>query len=419
MLNKVIPKITNEIGNKFNNVVRKELPKVEPSVKLVLEKSPNKDILEPKVYERDWVRFGLIEKLRDNHDVHTLESLIDMDNDWERLKYICAVEGKTRKECGVEFSAENTKECVEALKKAPKLLQDFLILYKKLGMSMPDGIVVKDLGYDGVKKETVGRMIPSLDYIEQCVKDTTIVLDKNIFDEKFKGEFKTPEEHVLYVFHHELQHSRHAKEKFHSYLDFEYNGLDTILPTEDYMAWKDFKQAFVKHYNELNQRKWAKDKNIFETNLSHDDKNVSHQFGMYNMWKLPRSIERLTKKLEREHKRFNKLEMQPTELLMDFNQELLKKIKLVQKRFEVVIDIIKNEHLRGYALCNPFETIAVAAEKEHSGEALSDEFRLVLKDFDAPETKHMSYLPYNHPVMQLLRNNQKSQVIPEHKSTAS
>lgn len=411
MINKVLLKTANKFSRNTGNIAKNVLCKNEIFVaeieKTVAEEHFEKSTKPIPIFKNSRDRTKFIQKLSEKGDTDTLEPIIDMNNLNERFKYKLAVSEKMEKETGVGFGAINTKEGINALKQGHKILKDYLILYKKLGMTLPDEIIVRDLKFDGVKNTSAAKTEYEESISERFPLFTRIILDKNIFDEKYKGDFKTTEEFVLSVFHHELTHSRQMKENLKLFDLVQKEGLDFILNAEDKKVWLKFKDLCKKHYPLLNDLKWVHDINQFETNLFHDPDNFKHRVGVYNMWGLGLNINRLTNKLIKRHKFVTKNKIQPREYLQNFNKDFLKEIKKIQKKFEKVIGIIKTEGLRSYGFCNPNETVAVAAEKEYRGEALSDEFRKLVKFFGYPETKHMSYLPDEHPAMKLM-NGSKS-----------
>ena len=407
----MIKKITSKIATKIENNAEKIVQKGMREVKNDLVRSPIVERLESResgVKMIDIDRGLFIDELRNKLDVEGLEKYIDMDNRWERIKYMSAIGEKARKATGVDFTCENTKECTETLKQASEILTGQLILYKKLKMTLPDTIHIADLGYDGVKKTIVAKLGDFSNGLDDSKPSTIMFLDKNMFKEEYKGEFKSAADFVLYNFNHELTHSRHIKENTEIYRQLKSKGLNAILTKNEENTMYELKYKFYKHYRELNKNGFFNNAASLETNLAHDDDNPYHRLGTYNMGSIGNQIKMLEIWINYDRKNPEDARTLSIELLKDFSPEFLKKLEPIHKKFESITDTICEENLRSYAFCNPLETVAVAAEKEFRGEALSDDMRKLLKKFGYPETKHMSYLPYNHPVMVKMRETQKT-----------
>lgn len=338
-------------------------------------------------------RMRFIEDLCEKLDVEALEKHVNMDNTRELFQYKLTIKNKIKKDTGVKLWCED--KCVGVLKQASKILTEQLILYKKLGMSLPDEIQIKDLGYDGGGETSCAHMVPDL--FDEKNPLTTIILDKNIFKEEFKREHKTVLDNVLEIFNHEQTHSRHAKENTRAFIKLLRNGLNVILTKDEQITMFELEYRYDKHYKELNKNGHFDNAFSLGTNLPHDNNNTLHQRGDYNMNLIGGHIKMLCRCLNYDSKKPEAERVLSKKLHEAFSSEFLEKLEPIQKKFESIIDTICEEDLMAYAFCNPLETVAVAADKEYAGEALSDDMRNLLKEFGAPETKHMSYWPEDRP----------------------
>lgn len=396
MIERITSKLTKTIELKGGKVVKT----VMQDVKNDLVRSPVVERLEvssadttKQAIKAERMRF--IDDLYKKLDVDALEKQVNMDDSVENFYYKLAIQQKMTKDTGVNLLCDSAHECVGILKQASKILTEQLNLYKKLGMSLPDEIQIKDLGYDGGGETSCAHTVPDL--FDEKNPITTIILDKNIFKEEFKREHKTVLDNVLEIFNHEQTHSRHAKENTRAFIKLLRNGLNVILTKDEQITMFELKYIYYKHYKELNKNGFFHDVNSLETHLAHDNNNTLHQAGTYNMTYIGNHIKMLDRYLNYDRKTPEAKRILSKELHEDFSPEFLKKLEPIQKKFETITYTICEEDLRAYAFCNPLETVAVAADKEYAGEALSDDMRNLLKEFGAPETKHMSYWPEDRP----------------------
>lgn len=399
----MLKQIRTELAKKTIKGLGKAFNENALRIKNDLERSPNVDTFFKKEQPRR--RLIKINDLRQKYDVEALESFINIDNDMERLKYICTISEKTRLQTGVHFSADNTSDCAESLKKAVEILKDYLIFYKKLGMSLPDEISICDFKYDGDINIFPAYMQHTFNPSTQKLR-TTIYFDKNIFKKEFKGNHKTEEERVINIFQHELVHSRHAKGNYKKYEELLEKGFDVILTEKEQETMGQFKSLCDKYTPEFHKPSWKLNKDTFKTNLPHNPRDKGNILGLYNINNIPYVIHDLIATIEKQNAYPPNERTLSENLLKDFNLEILNKMKLIQKKYETINNILYNEKLRAYAFCNPIETVAVFGESEFEGKILSADCRKLLKELGSPEAMHMSYLPDNHPVIVGIRQQE-------------
>lgn len=361
----------------------------------------------------NWSKINCLNSMCKEGDIDGIEKICDLNNEIDRNWLIKAVSKKWKDETGVEFRCSSAdKEAVFVFRKAADAIGPYLKVYQhpEINMSIPDTITLIDNNYDGVKNLKNGFMRPDITGFGK-IDSTHIFIDYRAFLDEFKGEFKTGIDSGIDVFHHELEHSRFAKENPNQYLMLENWGIDALFQNKKHnqnneaKTLMDFKDLYNQHWEEL--RDGGLDsytKYSLCTNLNRCPENLN-KYDHYNMEKIPFRLNEFIKTIidVKKYPKFQNCYNVSDILLQQCTDSFIANLSKLEEKFNSIINLISLENFRNYAFCNPLELHAVSREKEYQGKPLSIEMRNLQDDFGFPKIKHMSYLPENHAMIQKLK----------------
>lgn len=362
----------------------------------------------------NWSKINLLHSMCEEGNIDGIEKLCDLNNEIDRNWLIKALAKKWKNETGVEFRCSSAdKEAVSVFRKAADTIGAYLKVYQhpEINMSMPDTITLMDNNYDGVKNLENGFMITDITDFGK-IDSTHIFIDYRAFLDEFKGEFKTGIDSGMDIFHHELEHSRFAKENSSQFLMLQNWGIDALFQNKKHnqnneaKTLMEFKDLYKVHWKELRDGGLENYKeHSFCTNLKKCPENLDKSGLHYNMEKIPFRLNEFIKTIidVKKYPEAQKSYNVSNTLLKKCTGTFMANLSKLEEKFTSIIGFISREKFRDLVFCNPLELHAVSREEEYQGKPLSIEMRNLQDDFKFPKVKHMSYLPENHPVIQRIK----------------